>query len=93
MIGALEGLKAALYVGLTARVAQRHTREVASHPVKLAEAWLILGAPSEDWLKHHGEEADRYGAAIRMGGKRISAYDVAGLLRWRKARTGPYRRG
>ena len=92
MIGALEGLKAALYVGLTARVAQRHTHAVVSHPVDLAGAGEILGE-SADWVKHHGEEADRYGAAIRMGGDRISGYDVEGLLRWRRARTGAYRRG
>ncbi len=56
------------------------------HAADLTEAAKILGE-SEDWVKHHGNEADEYGAAIRMGGSRISGYDVEGLLRWRRAKT------
>ena len=56
------------------------------HAVDVVEASRILGE-TEDWLQHHGHEADEYGAAIRMGGSRISGYDVDGLLRWRRART------
>ena len=57
-----------------------------TYPVEREEAARILGV-TDGWLAHSNEEADEYGAAIRMGGK-ISGYDVEGLLRWRKARTG-----
>jgi len=60
------------------------------HAVDLAEAARILGE-SDDWIQHHGHEADEYGAAIRMGGSRISGYDVEGLsagaARKRRTRT------
>lgn len=56
--------------------------------VDAEEAAAILGE-SVDWLRHRGRDADKYHAAIRMGGGKISGYDVDGLMRWRTARTGP----